>query len=140
MSQENVDLVRRAYERLAEQDALGDWSWFFEEFADEDLVLHPQGTYLDAEDSYRGRGGWSRFWREFAEVWEWWRFEPGEFQFLDAGDRVVVLARAVGVGKGSRLEITQDEAHVWTIRDGRMHVATSYVDRGEALEAAGLSE
>jgi hypothetical protein len=44
MSQENVDLVRRAYERLAEQDALGDWSWFFEEFADEDLALHPQGT------------------------------------------------------------------------------------------------
>jgi hypothetical protein len=40
MSKENVDLVRRAYERLAEQDALGDWSWFFEEFADEELGLH----------------------------------------------------------------------------------------------------
>ena len=54
MSQENVEIVRRAYEQLAEQDALGDWSWFFEEFAHSELELHPQGTYLDAEGSYRG--------------------------------------------------------------------------------------
>jgi hypothetical protein len=28
MSQENVELVRRAYERLGKNDPLGDWSWF----------------------------------------------------------------------------------------------------------------
>jgi hypothetical protein len=29
---------------------------------------------------------------------------------------------------------------VWTVRDGRMLLAVSYMDREEALEAAGLRE
>ena len=140
MSQENVETVRRAYERLAEGDPLGDWTWFFEEFAHDDLELRPAGTYLDAVPSYQGREGWAQFWREFSSVWEEWRFDPAAFEFFDAGERVVVFARAVGIGKGSGVEVTQDEAHLWTIRDGRMLLATSYMDRAEALEAVGLSE
>ena len=81
-----------------------------------------------------------RFWRDFSSVWEEWHFDPAAFEFFDADEQVVVFARAVGTGKGSGVEIRQDEAHVWTIREGRMHVGTSYPDRGEALEAAGLQE
>jgi hypothetical protein len=44
MSQENVEVVRRAYERLAEGDTLGDWSWFLDDFAHDDLELRPAGT------------------------------------------------------------------------------------------------
>ena len=140
MSRENVEIVRRAYQRLAQQDALGDWSWFFEEFAHEDLELHPAGMYLDAERSYRGKEGWASFWQDFAQVWEEWHFDEEAFEFLDAGDRVVVLARAVGIGRESGIEITQDEAHVWTVRQGKMLSATAYLDRAKALAAAGLKE
>ncbi len=139
MSSENVEIVRRAYEGLAKQDPLGDWSWFFEEFAHDELELHPQGTYFDAAECYRERHGWERFWRDFAEVWDWWHFDVGSFEFRDAGDRVVVLARSVGKGKESGAVTEQDEAHVWTIRDGRMFSAISYVDRARALRETGLA-
>ena len=140
MSGENVELVRSAYEALAEHDTLGDWSWFFERFAHDDLELRPAGMYLDAASSYQGREGWARFWRDFASVWEEGHFDPAAFEFVDADEQVVVFARAIGTGKESGVEIRQDEAHVWTIREGRMHVGTSYPDRGDALEAAGLSK
>jgi ketosteroid isomerase-like protein len=140
MSEENVELVRRAYERLGEGDPLGDWSWFFEEFAHDELELRPAGTYLDAASSYQGREGWAQFWRDFSAVWEEWHFDPGAFEFFDAGEKVVVFARAVGIGKGSGVVVTQDEAHLWKISDGKMLLGVSYMDRNEALEAAGLRE
>jgi ketosteroid isomerase-like protein len=138
MSQENVEIVRRAYERLGEGDPLGDWSWFFDEFAHDDLELRPAGTYLDAAASYHGREGWARFWRDFSSVWEEWHFDPDAFEFFDAGESVVVFARAEGTGKGSGVRVTQDEAHLWTISDARMRLGVSYMNRAEALEAAGL--
>ena len=140
MSEENIQLVKRAYEALAKHDALGDWSWFFQEFAHEDLELRPAGTYLDAASVYEGREGWARFWRDFSSAWDEWHFDPAEFEFFDAGDQVVVFARAVGTGKGSGVEVTQDEAHLWTISDGKLRLGVSYMDRVEALEAAGLRE
>jgi ketosteroid isomerase-like protein len=140
MSQENVEVVRRAYERLAEGDPLGDWSWFLDEFAHDDLELRPAGMYLDAAPVYEGPEGWTRFWRDFSAVWEEWRFDSDAFQFFDAGDRVVVFARAIGRGKGSGVETTQDEAHLWTVRDRKLLLGISFMDRAEALEAVGLSE
>jgi ketosteroid isomerase-like protein len=140
MSQENVELVRRAYERLADADVFGDWSWFFEEFAHDDLELRPAGMYLDVAPSYEGREGWAQFWRDFSSVWEEWHFDPDAFEFFDAGERVVVFARPVGTGKGSGVEIDQEEAHLWTIREGKLLLGISYRDRAKALEAAGLSE
>ena len=137
MSRENVDLVRRAYEQLGQHDPLGDWSWFFDEFAHDDLELWPSEMYLDADEVYRGREGWARFWREFSDAWEWWRLEVDEI--IDAGgEQVVVMARAVGRAKASGLDLSQEEAHVWTVRDGKAAVGRSYLSRADALRAAGL--
>jgi hypothetical protein len=69
MSEENVEVVQDACRRLAEHDLLGDWSWFFDEFAHENLELRPAGMYLDAAPSYQGREGWAQFWRDFSSVW-----------------------------------------------------------------------
>jgi ketosteroid isomerase-like protein len=140
MSEENVEIVRGAYTMLGQGDALGDWSWFFEEFAHDELELRPAGTYLDAASSYQGREGWARFWRDFSAVWEEWHFDPDAFEFFDAGEKVVVFARAVGIGKESGVKVIQDEAHLWTIRDGKMLLGVSFMDRTDALEAAGLQE
>jgi ketosteroid isomerase-like protein len=140
MSQENLELVQRAYAAVSKHDVLGDWSWFFEEFAHEELELRAGETYLDVASVYKGQSGWARFWRDFSSVWEEWHFDSDSFEFFDAGQRVVVFARAIGTGKGSGIEVTQDEAHVWTIRDGRMLLGISYLDRAEALAATGLSE
>jgi ketosteroid isomerase-like protein len=138
MSEENVEVVQDAYRRLGEHDVLGDWSWLFEVFARENLELRPAGMYLDAAPRYQGREGWAQFWRDFSSVWEEWHFDPDAFEFIDAGEKVVVLARAVGTGKASGIAIVQDEAHLWTIREGELLLGVSDLDRAEALEAAGL--
>jgi hypothetical protein len=39
------------------------------------------------------------------EVWKEFRLEPDEF--VDGGDRVVVIGRWVGKGKGSGIEVQQ---------------------------------
>ena len=139
MSAENVALIQRAYEVQQSHAVLGDWSWFFDGFAHEDLELRPAGTYLDAAPSYKGREGWSQFWRDFSSAWEEWGWDPDAFQFFDADDKVVVFARAIGKGKGSGVEVAQEETHVWTVRDGKAQLGVSYLSRAEALEAAGLN-
>jgi ketosteroid isomerase-like protein len=49
-------------------------------------------------------------------------FESVDFvpeEFLDEGDRVVVVFRFTGIGRGSGVRIDERLCHVWTIRDGR---------------------
>ena len=71
------------------------------------------------------------------DVWEKIRFEP--LEFVDAGERVVVVERLVGKGKGSGVEVAQTWGAVWTVRDGRVvRMELSYPDRDAALAAAGL--
>jgi ketosteroid isomerase-like protein len=139
MSEENVEIVRGAYRGWAKATRWVTGPGSSRSSRDE-LELRPAGTYLDAASSYRGREGWARFWRDFSAVWEEWHFDPDAFEFFAAGEKVVVFARAVGIGKESGVKVIQDEAHLWTIRDGKMLLGVSFMDRTDALEAAGLSE
>jgi ketosteroid isomerase-like protein len=132
MSQENLEIARRAYQSFA----VGNLSWLAEFVAPEiefDLtrnVFNPQVV--------RGYEGIQQLWTEQNEVWEDFRFEVEEL--IDAGDKVVVVVRLVGKGRGSGVRLDQRDIHVVKLRDGRaVHIAV-YRDRAEALEAAGLSE
>ena len=44
-----------------------------------------------------------------------------------------------GTGRASGIEVSTGEWHVWTLRDGRVARLQMFLDRDEALEAAGLS-
>ncbi len=48
--------------------------------------------------------------------------------------------RFVGRGATSGIPIDMELAHLYTIRDGKAAKVVEYMDRDEALEAAGLSE
>ena len=52
----------------------------------------------------------------------------------------MVITRESGRGKGSGLDINQDIHALFTIRDAMIIRWQAFLDRGEALEAAGLSE
>ena len=73
---------------------------------------------------------------EDRDVWEEHRIEPREF--IDAGDRVVVLHREYQRGKGSGVEIVIDTASILDLREGRIVRMQGYVNPAEALEAVGL--
>ncbi len=71
------------------------------------------------------------------EVYENFRVEPEEY--VDAGDKVVVIARIQATGKGSGVELDQRYSFVWTVRGGKLAEVAVFLNR-KALEAAGLSE
>jgi uncharacterized protein len=132
MSQENVEVVRLAYERLNEGDIDG-----LVELCDADFELDMSARVLNPK-MYRGHAGIRRFYREVREVWEEYRWEPQ--RLVPVADRVVVLLHAHGRGRGSGLEIARDAAMVWTLREGRATSLCFYRDQAEALEAAGVRE
>jgi ketosteroid isomerase-like protein len=51
---------------------------------------------------------------------------------------VVSFYRGVGVGRESGVEVVRDLTGVYRIRDGKIASERIYLDRDEALEAAGL--
>jgi ketosteroid isomerase-like protein len=78
------------------------------------------------------------FEEEDLEAWDQRRLEAEEF--IDAGDDVVVLLHEYRRGRGSGVELETDTAVVVGVSGGRVVRVQGYMDRGVALEAAGLSE
>jgi ketosteroid isomerase-like protein len=63
---------------------------------------------------YRGHAGYAQFVEEWLSAWGAFRGEPTEL--VDFGDRLVLLAEAVGRGKGSGIPVTGSYAVVLTLR------------------------
>ena len=53
---------------------------------------------------------------------------------------MVVAAHGDFRGAGSGVPVEVDVTHVFTVRNGRIARIRGFFDRGNALEAAGLSE
>ena len=88
---------------------------------------------------YRGIDGLARLNDEISDVWEEFRVVPE--QFIDAGDRVVVMEKIRGRGRSSGVEVgTQTYATIWTLRDGQVTRVQVGVDPNEALKAVGLEK
>jgi ketosteroid isomerase-like protein len=129
MSQENVELVREVYDGWARGD-------FDTGVLAPDFEWH-QLTGAVEPGSRRGEEVGVALRRLF-EVYESFHVEAEEF--LDAGDKVVVSARARGTARLSRMELDQRFAFVWTARAGVLVSMRVYPDRAEALKAVGLEE
>jgi ketosteroid isomerase-like protein len=76
--------------------------------------------------------------RTWTGAFEGWSFEVEGV--IDAGDQVLVMSRESGRGKGSGIEIDHEVFHVARLRHGKVVHWELYLNRGEALEAAGLRE
>ena len=133
MSQENVEIVKRATEFLERRDSDGMTDLF-----DPNVELHGTVGGLEEDKILRGLSEIIRaFETENDEVWDEHRIEPQEF--IDAGDRVVVLQREYQRSK-SGAELVIDTASILDLRDGRIVRIQGYMDRAAALRAAGLPE
>jgi ketosteroid isomerase-like protein len=144
MSEESVELVRRWYASIPDlrdaesrdDHALLDQA--FHDYLDEHYELRLPAGYPEGEPVFRGREGAVALLAMLRDAWAAWRFEPE--RFLDAGDRVVVFLRVVAKGRVSGVPMAVPNAHVVTVRDGRMTSTQVYKDREAALEAVGLRE
>ena len=132
MSQENVEIVRRfadCWERLDREGMA--------ELVDPDVEQH--GTVGGVEEGRVTRGV-SAIRRDCAHVeaiWDEHRIEVHEL--IDAGDRVVVFQREYQRGRRSGVELVLDAAVLVDVRDGRIVRVQGFMERGAALDAAGLS-
>jgi ketosteroid isomerase-like protein len=135
MSEENVEVVKVAYEAFAREGL----DRFMEHFTD-DVEYHvlAGGSSLEVgplhgKDAARARlQDWidmlDGFWMELVEV-------------IDAGGVTVFTEERYG-GRARFSGLDTDHANwtVFTIRDGKIAGGDEYWTREQALEAAGLSE
>ena len=130
MSQENVDVVRRAYEAWN----AGDMDAFRELFAPDAIVRLPEGW--PEPGPFVGREAVMRHWKQQREAFDADTAEPIS-DFIDTADHVLVrfVWRGTGYGPESNMEVTQ----VITVRKGRVFLLEHFWDHAEALEAVGLS-
>ena len=68
----------------------------------------------------------------------WERLSLDYEQYIDAGDQVVVFVHEVARGLESGVEVETDTAVVFRLENERIVQARGYMDRAEALEAAGV--
>jgi ketosteroid isomerase-like protein len=135
MSQENVDIVREAWDAWLR----GDLDALFGSYFDPDAVYDLTQFREWPDHTYRGIDGIRRGLTEWLDVWV--AFEAGVDEILAVPDgRVVVLTWQRGEGRQSGLPMDFDWAQIVTLRDGKISRVDAYDDRTEALDAAGLRE
>ena len=133
MSQENVEIVRRAFAEFEQGNF-----WVPEVFDPSVRIewLDPLGVVGVSETvGLEQLGATLRTWFE-----SWDRLTMTAERLIDAGDQVVVVAVWHGRGKASGATTEWRFGQVWTMREGRAIDLASYRDPAEALEAAGLGE
>jgi ketosteroid isomerase-like protein len=101
-------------------------------------VMSVGPAYMGEGSVYRGLGGFLEFWTDWLEPWDSFSIETE--RFVDAGDKVVQLARQVGWTQGDGVRIQSQGAAVMTFRDGVLTRIEFHLDRDRAMKAAGLSE
>ena len=135
MSQENMEIVRRAYIALSSGD-----KDVLTELASPDLVTDFSRRLVDPF-VLRGRDEMIAFLDQAHETWDGWpAWEPQEL--IDAGDRVLAFIRFSAKGRASGAEVDAYVANLWTLGGNGKLIEVKYFgdDREAALEAAGLSE
>jgi uncharacterized protein len=131
MSQENVEIVRRAFEAFNRGDLDGAVS-----DAAPDIEYIASGAIPGATGVYRGPEGFKRFAGWLREEFDDARIEVNDL--IEARDQVVASVTNRGRGKRSGAETSWKLWTLWTLRDGEIVRGQGFTSREEALEAAGL--
>ena len=129
MSEENVEIVRRATEAFVCHDnevALG--------------LYHPeveiQSGGISGSAIYRGLDGVREYYGDFLADMHLLGLEVDEW--IDAGDEVVAVLRLWGQGRKSGVPVEEHRADVWTLRDGKLWRLRVFGSKAEALTAVGF--
>ena len=122
----NVDVVLTIYDRIARGEST-------RELFHEDVewsMPHPGGEARGLEEV-------GAFWRGYEAAWTERVLEVEEVRPID-DERVLVFFTETAVGRASGIEMDASPGAIWTLRDGRVARFQAWVDRADALRAAGL--
>jgi ketosteroid isomerase-like protein len=136
MSQENVEVVRRAFEGF-NREGLAAFDQAVGEIFDPEVEMRALGRLPDTKQALRGHAALREY---FAGLLATFEIHLEADEFIDAGDSVVVLFRQIARGRASGAELTNRLAFVYEFRNGRISCMDGYRTKAEALEAVGLRE
>jgi ketosteroid isomerase-like protein len=133
MTQENVEIVRRAFAAASEGSGVEELM----PYLDPGIEWTTTGAFLEPA-TYRGHEGVRHYFGLMENEFEDLRNEAEEL--IAAGEQVVVCSRVSGRGRrsGARVELLLHS--VGSVRDGKIVRVRNYPSKAEALEAAGLEE
>ncbi len=135
MSQENVEVFKRAFDAINRRDAEGLLSQLDPGVEWHSAILMAMGG---KQTVYRGREGVREWLRDLYETLSEFQAEYSEIR--DLGDRVVAIGRVRARGAGSKAEIESPHGTVTEFKNGKATQVRTYLDPKQALAAAGLSE
>ena len=134
MSQDTVEIVRRAYAVYDRRDVQG-----LQALCHEECIVHTVIEGRAEPQPFRGHDGIRAWIENENEVWESVKID--ELDLREVGkDRVFTYGTAVLRGKGSGVELSLPVWSLVELRNGKVFRLRSYPNRAEALEAAGLRE
>ena len=135
MSQENVEIVRAAWEAWDRGDMDALFGFY------DPAIVWDQTSYDTGELSgcYHGHDGVRQFFREWLAPFEDYYAHADDF--IEAGDAVVVRCRQGGRGKSSGVMVQMPPyLQVYRLQDRLIVRIEVYRSQPEALAAVGLQE
>jgi ketosteroid isomerase-like protein len=87
---------------------------------------------------HRGHEGYLRMWKGLTEVWEDVKLDPEEI--IDLGDRLLAAGRLTAHARHTGIALETPMFQLVTLRRGLVVRGKDFLDREQALEAAGLRE
>lgn len=123
MSQENVQIIRGMYDAFGRGDVpsvIGRLDQTVEWHEAENFIYADRNPYVGPQAVLEGV-----FMRLGAD-WEGFAVAPEEW--IDAGDRLVVLGIYSGTHKTTGRKVRAQFAHVWSLREGRVVRFQQYTD------------
>jgi uncharacterized protein len=130
MSQENVEILRRGYEAFSRGDFDAIVDLTAEDF-ELDMSRWGPVTY-----TYHGPEGLREFLEALERLWDYFKIEPEEF--VDAGDKVLVIIDVEARGGASGIKVRARYANAYTFRGGKVVRAEWFDEPAEAREVVGL--
>ena len=137
MSDENVEIVRRAYEAAVLRNTSAALALYGSE-VEWDISHAPARDLLGEPHVYHGHDGLRKFFRAWYEAWEY--VNPDLEELIDGDEHVISVETTRGRGRASGAEVALPHSAVWTLRDGKIDRVVWFGTREEALEAAGLRD
>ena len=127
--QSNLEVVRKLFERFAEEGAEGTL-----EGIDEEVLIEIPPDMSAEPDTYHGHDGVRRYFAGWEGMIEDLRYEPVELHAI--GDRVIAHARMSGRGESSGLDVELEAFVVHELSGGKVTRMRPYPDMDSARAAA----
>ena len=129
MSQQNIEIVRRALAELGHETFAADFVWDVRTFRD----------YPWSVREYQGWSGFAEFCADWVSPYDEWNQEIEDLRAAP-GDRIVVVSHQRGRLRDTHAWVDERYGLVYTLEGGLIRRVRMYRTPEEALEAAGLRE